>query len=96
MDHKFKVGDRVACAIDYPDGNIDLVVGCEGTIVGEPFDYCGECWYPVDWDNEFDDGHSCNGNARSGHGWNVSENSIELANQSELQPVETPIELLFG
>ena len=68
----FQIGDRVRCVVDYPDGNRGIVVGSMGTIV-ELDTYVG-----VDWDDELENGHSCDGSARRGHGWNVEYEEIEL------------------
>ena len=50
----FAVGDRVACLVDYPSGNVDIVTGDLGTVV------CGAVWDDnrilVEWDN-FTNGH---------------------------------------
>lgn len=96
MGHKFNIGDRVVCIKEGIDDNYDLFVGCEGVVVDEPFDAFGEDWYPVDWDVESEQFHSCGDLARTHHGWNVPESAIEFADQTEIPPVEVPIELLFG
>jgi len=53
-ESSFAVGDRVACLVDYPSGNVDIVTGDLGTVV------CGAVWDEnrilVDWDN-FTNGH---------------------------------------
>ena len=68
----FKIGDRVRCLVDNPDNNDDIHVGSTGTVVLLDGDIIG-----VEWD-EYVVGHSCNGEAEFGYGWNVCKHEIEL------------------
>jgi hypothetical protein len=74
---KFVIGDRVAIAMDHPDGNPDLVRGVLGTITEVP-DMEGD-WYSVDYDIEFEGGHDCGGVSRDGHGWRTPEKYLDFA-----------------
>ena len=66
---RIPIGGRVE-TIDLV-GNSLLPIGSVGTIVG----YFGEGVYKVEWDKDVD-GHSCNGLAQIGHGWNVRDNTV--------------------
>lgn len=56
-DSAFTVGDRVACLVDHPSGNVDIVTGDLGTVV------CGAVWTDlrilIDWD-DLTNGHDGN------------------------------------
>lgn len=68
----FEIGDRVCSIVNYPDDNQNIVIGSVGTVVN--IDYNIIC---VEWDDDVE-GHTCDGNAMDGHGWNVEEYQIEL------------------
>lgn len=72
----FKVGDRVECTMDYPDGNSAICVGATGTIVaiGDRWDNLniGVCW------DEDVHGSTLGGCCEAKHGWWVSESDIIL------------------
>ena len=70
---KFKVGDRVK-AIKPKDDNT-LIVGKIGTIKALHSDV--DHRYKVEFDEHIN-GHCCGGNAKSGHGWNCDEDTLEL------------------
>lgn len=68
----FEIGDRVCSIVDNPDDNDSIVIGSSGTVV-----YIDGDIISIDWD-EYVDGHTCNGYARDGHGWNMEKHRIEL------------------
>lgn len=70
----FQIGDRVCSIVNHPDNNECIVVGSAGTIVD--IDGIVIC---VEWD-EYVNGHSCDGSAKYGYGWNLEQHQIELEN----------------
>lgn len=77
--YRFNIGDIVESAVDHPQRNKSIVLGCRGVVVSSRNNGTGNV-YGVQWDGEICDGHTCGGFAKDGHGWNVYEN--------ELRPVE--------
>lgn len=63
---KFYVGDR----IEYISDTKRIRKGYKGTIVGLYGDDV-DTILNIDWD-KYIDGHSCEGLARQGHGWNIN------------------------
>lgn len=76
LEHVFKVGDRVAAAVDHPDNNSHIMKGDEGTVCRV---FGGARRVSVEWDEQIG-GHSCGGSCPDGYGWNV--------NVSDLMPFE--------
>lgn len=71
----FQIGSRVRVK----DGGISSnkkTVGIEGTVVGYYMD--DPAIINVEWDLDVH-GHSCEGKAKEGYGWNYTANSLELA-----------------
>lgn len=79
-EFEYKVGDRVRCVVDAPDGREELTSGCMGTVVGM-FKLDDIIVYKVRWD-AYIRGHDCNGLCDKGYGWNVYEDEIELADDT--------------
>ena len=74
---RIPIGSRVEL-VGTP-GTSRLQPGDTGTIVG----YYDKDVYNVEWDKSFG-GHSCNGLAKSGHGWNVLNHTVrELFEEDE-------------
>ena len=80
----FNIGDRVRCIVDHPDNNNNIVRGSTGTVVNcedvNIFCSASAIVYGivfVEWD-EYVNGHSCDGSAKYGYGWNVEQHQIEL------------------
>ena len=70
MDTCFSVGNRVRYS---GRSNPWIENGEIGTIVGWSSDYVAR----VSWDEFRDCRHSCGGECRPGHGWNVYTNDLE-------------------
>ena len=74
-----EIGDQVRSVVDNPDDNDSIVIGSTGTVV-----YIDSDVIFVDWD-EYVGGHTCNGSARNGHGWNVTEDQVEIIKTADVQ-----------
>lgn len=70
---EFKVGDRVRYIIEGGNG-ARIRVGDTGTVCE-----VGKSCIGVEWDRNVG-GHSCQGKAKIGHGWNVMRECLELLN----------------
>lgn len=71
MKRKFKVGDRVKCVDN--GGWPKPIIGTYGIVKR-----IGDITYSVEFDKNIS-GHSCMGTTKYGHGWNCSEDMLELA-----------------
>lgn len=69
---KFKVGDRVAAAVDHPDNNRHIMKGDAGTVCHV---FGIEKRVGVEWD-EAVCGHTCGGSCPDGYGWNVNVSDL--------------------
>lgn len=74
-----EIGDRVRSVVDSPDNNDSIVIGSTGTVV-----YIDAHIIFVDWDEDVG-GHDCDGRAREEHGWNVTEDQIEVIQTANVQ-----------
>jgi hypothetical protein len=82
MTH-INIGDRV----EYLGNTNKIKKGYKGIVVGL-YGNDEETVLNVDWDN-YTDGHSCEGLARQGHGWNVYARHVKLLKSSvELNPAD--------
>lgn len=70
---KFEVGDRVICNNSFER----ILCGMTGTVCAS-----SPTWISVDWDDLYD-GHSCNGKARTNHGYNVPFQFLEPEEEEE-------------
>lgn len=83
MKRKFNVGDRVKC-VDNNGWGKDLV-GKYGIVTRVVENYYGvkDNRYSVEFE-DFTDGHSCEGTAKQGHGWNCEECMLELVTKETI------------
>jgi hypothetical protein len=71
MTH-INIGDRV----EFTGNNSKILTGYKGTVVG--LHNSGDDFViNVNWD-KYIDGHSCDGKAKNGHGWNIYSRYVEL------------------
>jgi len=82
MNH-INVGDRVI----YTGNNDKIKTGYEGTVVNT-WTTGSVMVIDIDWDN-YVDGHTCEGLAKEGHGWNVYASYVKVIQiNSELNPTD--------
>ena len=74
-DFRYQVGDRVRCIKNHPDGNENIVIGYEGTVVG--FSNGGYRDIGVEWDGQVTGGHNFGSLISSYRGWYVTGEEIE-------------------
>lgn len=87
----FEIGDRVCSIVDHPDDNQYIVIGSKGTVV-----YIDYNLIFVEWDDNVY-GHTCDGRAKDGHGWNVEQFQIELEDDGvQYEFNEEEFRLLIG
>ena len=87
----FEIGDRVRSIVDHPDNHQYIVIGSKGTVV-----YIDYNLIFVEWD-DYVDGHTCDGKATDGHGWNVEQSQIELEDDGiQYEFNEEEFRLLIG
>lgn len=91
MEYAFEVGDRVECALDYPDDNGDITVGCTGTVCCFCDDGIGVCW-----DEKVSGGHDCSGNCEYGHGWYVNPKYICIVETEDFEVDEEMLNAFFS
>lgn len=77
-----KIGDRVVCVVNYPDGNESIMKGCTGTIVVYSH-YQEKYSYGVEWDQPVNRGHSCHKKCKNGYGWMVHKSEVVLFEECE-------------
>lgn len=75
---QFQIGDLVAAAVDFPQGNHSILKDTEGVVCDIHGDMIG-----VDWGFEVDDGHGCNGNCTYGYGWYAKIKEIKLCDAGQ-------------
>ena len=75
----FQVGDRIRCITDSPEGNTEIHIGSEGTVVGI---FREMAYLKIRWDMPTGRGHDCDGLCEWGHGWNVRYNYVEFIDDS--------------
>jgi hypothetical protein len=102
IDFSVPAGTRVVLVKDHPDGNDNLVVGCQGTVVKD-YEYVNDhyCWLSVKYDQPFDGGHGCDGLCENGYGWNTPPSYLELLQESEISDedilgIEELLSLMFA
>lgn len=76
----FQVGDRVRCIKDSPEGNTEIYIGSEGTVIAMLSGW--KDYLKIQWDTPTGRGHDCDGLCEWGHGWNVRRNYVELIDDS--------------
>ena len=87
----FEIGDMVRSIVNYPDNNQNIVIGSKGTIVNIDYNIIY-----VEWDDDVG-GHTCDGRATDGHGWNVEQSQIELEDDGiQYEFNEEEFRLLIG
>lgn len=78
---KFKVGDRVVSDYDSKTrGKVGTVVGSYSVTTAM-----------VEFDEDID-GHTCEGKAKDGYGWNINDDNLELVGKSKRK--ETPDDMV--
>ena len=89
----FHVGDVVEVLVNSPSGNGRIHAGDIGVVSGNPEHHAGHInsgQVRVDWGRDVD-GHSCGGWCKSGNGWNVNPDQIQLVD--DMPPMLTVEEL---
>lgn len=77
---EFKVGDKVKVVVDAASGNVSLKRGMIGIVCDlKPY---SDPSVGVDWGNEIDDGHNCDGHCKRLCGWYVREHEISLIEET--------------
>jgi hypothetical protein len=81
MTH-INIGDR----IEFTGKTNKVTKGYKGTVVGL-YDNSEEIVLNIDWDKHIH-GHSCEGRAKEGHGWNVYARYVKLLIDVNLNPAD--------
>ena len=89
-DPEFKIGDRV---IAVKDVDANPITGMIGTVV-DIMDGPARNKYGVEFDEQPEDGHNCNGHAKSCYGWYCPTNAIELYVERQYEEIDSPFGLL--
>ena len=84
IDFSVPAGTRVVLVKDHPDGNDDLVIGCQGTVLRD-YDCSDDyCWLSIGYDQPISGGHKCEGLCEDGYGWNTPPTYLEVLQESEI------------